>query len=187
MGQAKRREQHRRYSDRRVAVLLALHEILFFDAPGDSQKIKLLKEILHDYETDIVTIAEANWDKDHFSFVVKASYGKEINLKKNTQISGIGLDVLIEIHKIAHDGAITLSRFRKLSAFSKDQWNSLWNEELNSKFSALLSVPFQVNDSRMSFLWLAMGDSSREWSSHDRELAEEIAKLFSKAKEKKLI
>ena len=47
-----RREVFRRYADRRRALILVIHEILFNQRPGETRDRDLLEEIRCDFRTD---------------------------------------------------------------------------------------------------------------------------------------
>jgi hypothetical protein len=51
----------------------------------------------------------------------------------------------------------------------------------------LLSVEIKPARAERQFLWLQTTGSSREWSANDRLLAEEIAALLARARDKWLV
>lgn len=79
-------------------------------------------------------------------------------------------------------GAITLSRFRRPSILDQETWDQLWEKDLAGMgASGLLSVAIVPEKAMPYYLWLVLSGSSREWTSHDRNLAEEVATLMGKA------
>jgi GAF domain-containing protein len=107
--------------------------------------------------------------------------------KDRTTLSGCGISALLSVHAENH-GALTLSRFRQTSQFDSSAWDALWNTDLGEPASALLSVDIADNtDVVLGWLIVALNGTSREWSSHDRDLAEEIALLLAVAMKRAIL
>jgi len=177
-----RRQKHRRFSDRRVHVLLRVHEILFDTNEGDERDTAVIEELRLDFETDRAALvavgAEGNGEVEVVSLA--GSWDGEI---KGSVLSGKGLQDLLEAHRLA-DGAVTLTYTRRPSVFSAEGWERLWAGDLGEKATALLSVAIEPERAERRLLWLQQAGYSREWSSHDRELAEEVASLLTRATDK---
>ena len=177
-----RRNQFRRYADRRVAALLAIHEILFYESPGPERDGRLMTALNDDYQTDRVALVEAISSKPSAVTVLCTSQSWT-SLPENRLLSGTGIERIIETHK-QFEGALTLSRFRSSSAFEDSEWQSLWESDFGAPASALLSVPVFPASGASVYLWLIVDSGSREWSSHDRDLSEEEAVFFARVLDK---
>jgi hypothetical protein len=99
--------------------------------------------------------------------------------------SGPGIKMLLELHHAA-PGTLTLTRVKRPSAFSAESWESLWNSDLGASAMALLSVGIHPKKAAPQVLWLIQNGYSREWSSRDRELAEEVAAVLGKGADRAL-
>ena len=55
---AEKRKNYRRFEDRRVAVMLAVHEVLFEHSPGQERDKKVLETICSDYQSDGAAIVK---------------------------------------------------------------------------------------------------------------------------------
>jgi len=176
-----RRTIHRRFSDRRVALMLAVHEILFDDPPGERRERRLLDALMYDYQT-----ARA-------AFVTREAGASELRLSRTggewggdpegRPLDGAGVAALLDVHRIA-TGAVTLTYVRRPSQFEREAWEELWSGGLGAPATALISVELKPERAPGGFLWLAEASSSREWSSGDRELIEEVGGLLSRAADK---
>ncbi len=167
-----RRGQFRRYADRRVAALLELHEILFYDAPGPERDLRFFRSVAEDFQVDrtaLLTISEGFPVLRHLT-------GNWGTLTIGDSLLGDGVKKIVEAHG-TFDGALTLSKFRRSSLFQSDEWNALWARDLTEPATAMLSVPVRPRQGT-ALLWLVLDASSREWSSHDRDLSEEEAHLI---------
>ncbi|MBN2341460.1 MAG: GAF domain-containing protein [Deltaproteobacteria bacterium] len=180
-----RRAQFRRYSDRRVAALLELHEVLFYEPPGEARSRLFLNMMNSDYQTDRAAIVRLISAGQGRVSVIAASEGWE-RLQPGDFLDGSGIRRIVETHQ-EFDGALTLSKFRSSSAFQNGEWQALWEEDLQQPASALLSVPIRYSGTAIAYLWLLVNSGSREWSSHDRDLSEEEASFLARVLEKKLL
>jgi hypothetical protein len=97
-------------------------------------------------------------------------------------VDGNGLVVLWDLQKTA-PGALTFTRVKRPPIFPQDAWENLWNETLETKM-ALLSIEILPEKAPREVLWLLQSNYSREWSSRDRELAEEVASVIAKSRDK---
>ena len=77
-GTQERREVFRRYADRRRALMLAIHEILFDQRPGESRDRDLLEEFRRDFFTDDAFLVEK------MGIPVSVVPGSERNIKVTT-------------------------------------------------------------------------------------------------------
>ncbi|MCK9522816.1 MAG: hypothetical protein M0R76_07170 [Proteobacteria bacterium] len=180
-----RRGQHRRYADRRIAALLQIHEIFFYEPPGLARQEQLIQAIQSDYETDRGALLVPDAQHPHALRFLCRSGDWGPNATKF--LSGSGITALRNAHSET-PGALTLSRFRSTSLFSDESWNALWHEDLLTPASALLSVNIAApTGESLGWLLLALNGASREWSSHDRDLAEEIALLLAQAMQRGII
>lgn len=181
-GDQDRRHKHRRFSDRRVHLLLKLHEILFEIADGEARDVELIDEVRLDFDSDraaLVTVGSG----DRAGVELAALAGSWNGVHSGSRLEGEGLANLLEAHQLA-GGAVTLTYTRRPSVFTPAGWERLWAGDLGDAASALLSVPFRPRRGERGLLWLQQATNSREWSSQDRELAEEIADLLSRAADK---
>ena len=179
-----RRGQYRRYSDRRVAALLKIHEILFYEADNPSLDLLILNAVRDDFATDraaLVKIVEKGNIAKIESLCSNWKTASEGTLLKNS-----GIKIIADSH-IHSNAVLTLSKFRKVSLLTGEQWTLFWEKGLMEQTSALLSVPVISDKKNILLLWLALDKTSREWNSHDRNLAEEIAHLLFMAIEKKVL
>lgn len=183
-GNQERRIKHRRFSDRRVHLLLRVHEILFDTEPGDERDEALIEELRLDFDSDRAALVRA--DAETAGTVELAALAGAWNGEvKGAQLSGAGLGDLLEAHRLA-SGAVTLTYTRRPSVFSNEGWARLWAGDLGARATALLSVAIEPERAARQLLWLQLANYSKEWSSQDRELAEEVASLMSRAADKAL-
>jgi GAF domain-containing protein len=179
---SERRTKHRRFSDRRVAVMLAVHELLFDLPPGAEREEEILEVLRDDFGSDRAALV-APFDGAEPGLVVNAASGSWSDGPRGRRLTGRGLGHLLEVHRLAA-GAVTLTYVRRPPAFDSDGWEDLFNRDLLEPTSALLSVELHPRSAPRSFLWLQQETGSREWSSKDRELAEEVAHLLARAADK---
>lgn len=185
-----RRSHFRRYSDRRVAALLELHEILFYDPPGPTRDATLLNVMNEDYQTDRIAVVQLVSAEEGQVKILAASDSWR-NGAPGAELSGSGLRRIIQTHR-EFNGALTLSKFRASGTFENGEWSNLWDQNLGDPASALLSVPILGKDQNVfrdaqAFLWLVVDSGSREWSSHDRDLSEEEAVLLARVLEQNML
>lgn len=183
-GTQERRAKYRRFSDRRINLLLRLHEILFDMEVGPQRDAALIDAVRDDFESDRAMLVARGKDGQH-GVEVAAVVGFNDCELTGTRLDGKGLEDLLNVHRLA-SGAITLTYTRRPSAFSTEGWERLWTGDLGAETAALLSVPVETARADRHLLWLQQAAHSREWSSQDRELAEEIAGLLARAADKAL-
>lgn len=177
-----RRQKHRRFSDRRVHLLLRVHEILFNMEAGDERDTALLEELRLDFDSDRAALVNAAADNGA-AVELAAVAGAWNGGIEGATLSGKGLVDLLEAHRLA-DGAVTLTYTRRPTVFSSEGWQRLWAGDLGAEATALLSVAIEPERAARRLLWLQQASYSREWSSQDRELAEEVASILSRAADK---
>jgi hypothetical protein len=175
-----RRTRPRRYSDRRVALLLRVHEILFDHPPGPGRDRLVLEAVRDDFETNRALMARQG---DGPRVVVAAACGEWREDPEGRTLSGPGLAALLDNHGAA-TGAMTLTYVRRPSAFAPEDWEHLFRHDLGEPTAALLSVEIRPRQAPGFLLVLQDTVASREWSSHDRSMAEEVAHLLSRAVDK---
>lgn len=175
-----KRIKFRRFSDRRTVLLLDIYETLFHHPPGPEQDNLLLQAIQQNYATDTAVFAsQENPGPD--TTAIHAVVGDWNVERGETLPAGNGLAKLWDLQKTA-PGALTFTRVKRPPVFPQNDWDNLWNEALNMKM-ALLSIQILPQTAPPEVLWLLQTSYSREWSSRDRELAEEIAVLLAKARD----
>lgn len=163
--------------------LLALHEVLF-DLPAGAERDRaLLQAIRLDYDIELALLLAPSGDGGA-SLEVHAESGEDGDTIRGP-LGGNGLAALLEVHRSA-PGALTLMRVRRPSAFDDGAWQSLWRDAMGERAKALLSVELRSERAPRQLLWLAQTSHSRDWDSHDRQLAEEIADLLGRAADKAL-
>lgn len=175
------RQNFRRYSDRRIALLLEIYETLFHNDPGPPRDQAILEVIRQNFEADRACLVKPGGGAKGVDVLAHA--GEWISSPKGRVLTGSGLRLLLELHE-ATPGTLTLSRVKRPSAFSQPAWDSLWSGDLGAQAMALLSIVIRPQKSRKTILWLYQCSYSREWSSRDRQLAEEVAALLAKAADK---
>jgi len=178
----RRRPTYRRYSDRRVALMLELYEILFEDPTPEVRDTLLLDAIRFDFGTDAALLVDVS-EKDTGPLTVRSISEDADFAAPGSALLGDGIRDLRAAHEHAQ-GAITLTRFRRPSMFEESSWENLWKEDLGAPATALLSVSVSPSLAKPSYLWLLLQGASKEWSSHDRELAEEISHLMARVADK---
>lgn len=183
-GTSERREIFRRYADRRRALMLAIHEILFDQRPGEDRDRDLLTEICGDFHTDgAVLVRKLTNPPTPDSVTLMAAVGDWAGAQPGDTFEGEGIEALLSAQENAQ-GAVALSRFRRTSLINDDAWEHLWQDSLGKPATALLSVDLKPSDASPALIWLILNGASREWSSHDRQLLEEAADLLSRAADK---
>jgi len=180
---SERRGRYRRYEDRRVALLLSLHEVLFDQPPGRARDEALLERIRADFGVNRTELLLFGGPRTGRSPELQAAAGALDSSPPARALDGAGITALLELH-CGNPGALTLTRFRRPSAFDETTWSSLWDRELGPSVTALLSVELVVDRAPRSLIWMLLENASREWNSHDRELAEEVARLLGRAADK---
>ncbi len=177
-----KRIKYRRYADRRVALMLTVYETIF-NKPADSNRdCLLLQAILKNYRADGAVVADV--DKVGAGPIrITAAVGKWDTEAIGKQLDGPGLDMLMSLQHEA-PGALTLTRVKRPQVFSSEEWDSLWADTLEARAAALLSIQIKPERAPCSVLWILQTKYSREWSSRDRDLAEEIASVLARERDK---
>jgi hypothetical protein len=178
--QAEKRVQYRRYEDRRVALKLAIHEALFDDPPGAPRDELILEKIRENYAADRTAFVEPTGDD---TLRIAAETAEEDQGSITEPIAGAGVAALSVLLAEA-PGALTLTRVKRPAVFPVDAWESLWGESLAGLGTALLCVRLPSERAPARILWILQSHYSREWSSRDRDLAEEVASLLGRARDK---
>ena len=176
-----KRISYRRYEDRRVAMMLALHEILFDESPSKQRDALMLEAIVSNYHVDRAAVLEIN--RQEKSGVIAVRLGDWQTEQALLCVQGAGFEALLALHEHA-DGALTFESVRKPDFFDPAIWNDLWARGIAAPARALLSIAINPTSEIPRLLWLQQSQSSREWSSRDRDLAEEIADLLKRAIER---
>jgi hypothetical protein len=182
---SERRERHRRFEDRRMALLLALHEVLLEEPPGRAREESLLATLKEDFCVNRAALLRLEGAVVDAPPRLAAIVGDVAESPLPDAFDGVGATSLFDLHR-KHSGALTLTKFRRPSAFSDGAWTHLWEVELGASFTALLSVELVTRRAPRAIVWLLLEHASREWNSHDRELAEEAASLLGRAADKAL-
>jgi hypothetical protein len=176
-----KRGNYRRYEDRRVAMMLSIYEILFYKEPGQERDLAILEAILFNFETDRAAFVTESAKENQLKFSCTA--GKWSDAPEEFSIKGEGIDKFISVHDNA-PGALTIARVKRPSVFPVEIWSDLWKTGLDKSTQALLSVKICPRLSSPYYLWLFQVQYSREWSSRDRNLSEEMAKALAHVKDK---
>lgn len=182
LGIEEKRVIYRRYTDRRVALMLAVHEILFDTQPGRERERLVLEAIRNNYTVDLAAlVGSQHQSPQKISITATAGdWGFDPNGKS---LNGSGISMLWSLQEAA-PGALTLTRVKRPSTVSFDAWENLWSEAMGIPAMSLLSVPIAPKQGPRSILWLLQVSYSREWSSRDRNLAEEVVMLLARARDK---
>lgn len=178
-----KRTTYRRYEDRRVAMMLAVHEIIFDRPPPKERDRQILAALADNYQVERAALVNLVENNGKMSGLVAASFGDWKCPDEKIKILGEGFDYLTQLHRTA-EGALSFENVRKPEAFTDIAWRSLWSEGIGAPAMALLSM--EVDAGGRKLLWLQQVGSTREWSSRDRELIEEVANLLSRAAQKGL-
>ena len=179
---AEKRKNYRRYEDRRVAVMLAVHEVLFDHPPGQERDKKILETICTDYLSDGAALVK-RVQTGEGDFEVTAAFGNWIPNIGRSVSGSLGFETLGNLQKSA-PGALTFTRVKRPAVFGLKDWDSFWGQSLFDTTMSLLSVHLLSKGEPIGFIWILQSNYSREWSSRDRALAEEIASLLSRAIDK---
>ncbi len=172
---------YRRYSDRRNALLLNIYEILFNNPDSPERDTLLLDAIQENFQTDqSAFVARPHLDTGECQITATAGNWPDDADKKLP--GGIGLSKLWDIQETA-PGALTFTLVKRPSVFLSDVWDNLWSDALPTS-KALLSVQISPKNASPLALWLLQSTYSREWSSRDRDLSEEVAALLARARDK---
>lgn len=178
-----KRTTYRRYEDRRVAMMLAIHEILFSESPSRKRDALILNNIVDNYRVDRAAILEVTPPEKHAVILVRV--GDWQTEQPSLTVQGPGFEALLHLHEHC-EGALTFESVRKPDMFDATLWEDLWENGVAAPSRALLSVTIAPRSQPTRILWLQQSQSSREWSSRDRNLAEEIAYLLIRAMEKEV-
>ncbi|MCP4196852.1 MAG: hypothetical protein GY762_06835 [Proteobacteria bacterium] len=174
------RTKFRRFSDRRTVLLLDIYETLFHNPDNRERNNLLLRAIQNNYATDMAAFV-SHGNSGTGATQINNAVGDWSNDNEGILLNGDGLTVLWDLQKSA-PGALTFTRVKRPPVFPKEAWDNLWNDTLETKM-ALLSIEILPQKAPREVLWLLQTNYSREWSSRDRELAEEVAALIAKARD----
>jgi GAF domain-containing protein len=175
-----KRNKFRRFSDRRTVLLLEIYETLFHNPDSTERDNRLLQAIQDNYATDMAAFVSQE-NSGTGTTQIHVAVGDWSNNNGENLLKGTGLEVLWDLQKSA-PGALTFTRVKRPPVFPKEAWDNLWNDTLETKM-ALLSIEILPQQAPHEVLWLLQTNYSREWSSRDRELAEEVAVLIAKARD----
>lgn len=176
------RARYRRYEDRRGALLLRIYEILFDHEESRDRDVLILRAILNNYGADrgaflkLIPSGEGLLEYEALAGDWPAGTGIQGKI-----LGGEGVEALLALQKEA-PGAVTLARVKRPESFRGSAWEMMWRDDLAA--SALLSVMIPSSRAPKQCLWLVQSTYSREWSSRDRELAEEVSALLARARDK---
>lgn len=173
-----KRAVYRRYEDRRVAMMLAVHEIIFDYPSGRERDTKMMAALAENYQVERVAIIDVYIGTQPITGCISAAFGDWLCPEAEVRIFGTGFERLLALHGMV-DGALSFESVRKPEAFTDIAWRSLWDEGVGAPTRALLSMT--IDAERRKLIWLQQTGSTREWSSRDRDLIEEVAALLSKA------
>jgi len=175
-----KRAQYRRYSDRRIAMMLAVHEALFDEPPGTRRDELILEHIRQNFGADRAAFADPTGAD---SLTITALTAEDVTAAPTDPLAGEGIETLSSL-LVDAPGALTLTRVKRPTVFPTSAWESLWNEALADLGTSLLCVRLASERAPMRALWILQSHYSREWSSRDRDLAEEVASLLARARDK---
>ncbi len=185
MGETQeKRVNYRRYEDRRIALMLAIYEILFDEPDGPERNGRVLEAVCYNYRADKAALVAPNSGGSDRMCVVATAGDWQIDIL-GQPLEGPGVEKLWSLQEDA-PGALTLTSVKRPAVFSREAWESLWHITLGDLASALLSVRVHPQEAPPAGLWILQSSYSREWSSRDRDLAEEVADLLSRARDKDL-
>ena len=177
------RIQYRRYEDRRVAMMLTIYELLFDLPPGKGRDKMILRAIQKNFKVDRAAFVSLNGAPGRVAELEATVGDWTTGDGAPIEIRGKGLERILSLHKSV-DGALSFESVRKPEMFSSEVWDSLWKEGIGSSARALLSIEIRPKNSLNRLIWLQQTASSREWSSRDRDLIEEIAALLARVSDK---
>jgi hypothetical protein len=178
-----KRVHYRRYEDRRMAMMLAVYERLFEEAPGMGREQKILEAIVTNFRIDRAAFVDVRRFEKEGLCDLAVRVGHWLSDAPVISVEGKGLKRLLSLHEIV-DGALSFESVRKPEAFDKGSWDSLWREGIGGSAKALLSIQMPPRAGAPRLMWLQQVRSSREWSSRDRDLAEEVVSLLTRAEDK---
>jgi GAF domain-containing protein len=176
-----KRLKYRRYEDRRVAMMLSIYEIIFEEQNNTKRRRKILSAIADNFQVEKASLIELLEIENEICGCIEESFGNWKNSEKEEILHGLGFKRLLELHELV-DGALSFESVRKSDAFEDNEWKDFWNECADENSRAFLSV--MINSQKRKLLWLQNVASTREWSSRDRELIEEVAFLLTKVERK---
>lgn len=165
--------------------MLALHEVLFDMPHGRERDELLLEKIRDDFYVNRAELLRFDVPEPGAPPRLCAAAGRLDSAPGERAFDGPGAAILFDLQR-GNAGALTLTRFRRPSQFETETWTRLWDVELGPAMTALLSVELVVERTPKSFIWLLLENDSREWGSHDRQLAEEAARLLGRAADRAL-
>jgi hypothetical protein len=175
-----KRAKFRRFSDRRTVLLLEIYETLFHQPDSAERDNLLLQAIQKNYASDTAAFVSRG-NSGTGATQINVSVG-DWNPENGGKLpDGNGLAALWDLQKSA-PGALTFTRVKRPPIFPQDAWDNLWNDTLETRM-ALLSIQILPEKAPQEVLWLLQANYSREWSSRDRELAEEVASVLAKARD----
>ena len=178
-----KRTRFRRYEDRRVALMLSIHEILFGESDRQRRDALVIEAARGNFGADFCALLQLrNSGEGPVCFDNEVGNWPLSSVEKPLQ--GVGFETLLNLHDEA-PGAICLMRVKRPPVFQADSWENLW-EVLEKPVMALLSVKVEPKQAPPRFLWLLQTGYSREWSSRDRDLIEEVASLLARVRDKDL-
>ncbi|MDD5310009.1 MAG: hypothetical protein PHU25_22045 [Deltaproteobacteria bacterium] len=180
--ETEKRVRFRRHSDRRVALLLALHEILFDVSPGPARDARLLEAIVRDFETDRAVLLGPLVAGGQ-GLAVRASAG--VPSGEEPVPKGEGVRLVTDLH-LGAPGAVTLNRGKRPALFPPEAWDALWSRELGCESQALMGVVVKGERAPATLLLVLQVTCSREWGIRDRDLIEEIGVLLGRAADRAL-
>ncbi len=175
------RVNYRRYEDRRVALLLNVHEIIFYEQDILRREEGILAAIAENYQVERVAMILVKEDNHNRIGIPTSLFGKWAMCAGNILMMGRGFERLLDLHSQV-EGALTFEAVRKPEIFDENEWVSLWRDETTLKAKSLLSV--EIVKPVKKILLMQQVNSSREWSSRDRNLIEEVAQLISIVEER---
>ncbi len=178
------RGRYRRYADRRMALMLALYEILFEEEPGEHRDQQLLHAITKNYEIDQAALFSYS-SPNNCALRIRTTAGHWTLVEQDGELGGVGIETLVEL-QTASAGALSLTRTKRPSAFSRESWDDLWDNSLKGRAMSLLSISITPQNATPVLMWMIQTSYSREWNSRDRELAEEAARLMAKVADREL-
>ena len=177
-----KRIHYRRYEDRRMAMMLAIHEILFEIPPGPKRDRAVLDAVVFNYRVDRAAFVDLGRYLEEGYCDLSIRVGDWPSETDSIVGRGEGFARLMALHEVV-DSALTFESVRKPDAFALE-WKSLWEEGIGAPALALLSIPLRPLKAPHRLMWLLQVSSSREWSSRDRDLAEEVVSLLARAADK---
>jgi hypothetical protein len=179
-----KRTRFRRYEDRRTSLMLSVHEILFDEIAGKERDTRVIGSVKNNFQADRTALL-APLKPGAGRLILDVAVGDWPQLEENGILEGTGIDVLLSLQREA-PGAVALIRFKRPAVFNADAWKNLWEHTLKGAVTALLSVRISPERASPGLLWIMQSNYSREWSSRDRELVEEVASLIARVRDRDL-